>query len=138
MSDSENEHPSEGDSVKDPTIAAIQFEGVNVVDMEGKVPAFVLDMAEGYLRGTHVRLELELRVKGVNYVEGKRGEVHRQHVFSVEAVEIKSAFDPNEAVDTVGGSAAAGAALPTEGDTEELGIQFGRSSDTWGPSAVGF
>jgi len=116
------EHPSE----------ASFFEGAAITELEGRLPAFTVDLPEGYQRGTHLRFEVEVRVKSVRYEErGKGGDLARQHMFAVEAVSLKSAFQPEDAVDSVGGSASA---HPTQTPEEaaELGLVIGRSSDQWG------
>lgn len=109
------------------------FENEAVTEMEGRLPAVTIKMTDGYPRDTHLRLAIEVRIKSVRLEErGKEGlELVRQHVFAVESVEWAAAFDPADAVDSVGGSASV-YALPSAERSAELGITFKRTSDQWG------
>lgn len=107
-----------------------QFEGEYVVDMEGRLPAIAMEMPEGYARGTHLRLNLEVRVKNVRYEENRKGDLVRQHVFALESVQLVSSFAPEDAWDGVGGSASATPEQTAE-EVEELGLAIGRTSQTW-------
>lgn len=111
-------------------IAGFEFEGDLVTDMEGRIPALTLEMPEGYPRGTHVRMQVELRVKSVRYDENRKGDLVRVHVFALEEAQLVAAFNPADAASTVGGSASAHP-QQTAAQAEELGVAFGRSSDTW-------
>lgn len=114
------------------------FEGSIVAEMEGKLPAINLELPEGYLRGTHLRFTVEVRVKSVRHEENRHGDVVRQHMFALEAVDFVSAFPPEEIADSVGGSASATPPQTSE-EAAELGLELRRSSDTWGPDrAAGF
>ena len=66
------------------------FEGDAVVDMEGRLPAITMEMPEGYARGTHLRLDIEVRVKNARYEENRKGDLVRQHVFALESVQLVS------------------------------------------------
>lgn len=109
-----------------PAIPVAEFEGEFVRSFEGKLPALTLDMPEGYVRGTHLKLELEVRVRNVHYDEmGKERDLTRMHQFALEEVRLTDAFDPAHRPDNVGGNlAAAGweeAFLDfVHGDTDEL------------------
>lgn len=87
------------------------FEGEYVRFMRGKLPSIVLDMPEGFRRGTHVHLQVEARVRHVNYPESTskehRGELVREHLFAIEEVTLIGALSAAEADPGVGGSAAA-------------------------------
>lgn len=107
-----------------------EFEKAAVMGVSGRLPALTMDLAEGYTLNTHLRLELEVRVKGVRYEEDRRGNMTRQHIFAIETVNLKSAFRPEDARDDIGGSASA------HPDPQPVaGVTLGRSSDTWGATA---
>lgn len=86
-----------------------QFEGDYVRIMRGKIPAITLDMPEGFPRGTHVRLEVEARVRNVGYQEATdkdhKGELVREHSFAIVEVALAGALSAEEADPGVGGSA---------------------------------
>ena len=85
------------------------FEGEYVRIMRGKLPAITLEMGEGFPRGTHVKLEVEARVRNVAYqaATGKehKGELVREHSFVIEEVALLRAMTAEEADPGVGGSA---------------------------------
>lgn len=87
-----------------------QFEGEYVRLHRGKIPAIVLDMPEGFHRGTHVKLHVEARVRAVGYPEATdkdhKGELVREHQFVIEEVALAGAMTAEEADPGVGGSAA--------------------------------
>lgn len=122
-----------------PTIHVAEFEGGYVTQMRGKIPAITIPMEDGYRRGTHIRLQIEVRVRNVRYEELKNGELLRDHIFEAVSARAVVAIAPEDlASEDVGGSASA---HPTPGPeaTEELGVQFRRTSDQWGTgSAAGF
>lgn len=108
------------------------FEGEFVTEMEGRLPAVIMEMPEGYARGTHLRLNLEVRVKNVRYEENRKGDLTRQHVFALESIHLATAFSPEDAADSVGGSAS-GRPEQTAEDAEALGgLTIGRTSEVWG------
>lgn len=72
----------------------MEFEGSFIRHMEGKLPALVLDMPEGYQRGTHLKMNVEVRIRHVLFNENKDGDLVRQHVFAIEDVQLTEAFDP--------------------------------------------
>lgn len=119
-----------------PVAQAAFFEGERVTEMEGKLPSITLEMPEGYPRGTHLRMMVEVRVRNVRYEEitkgPHKGDLVRQHVFALEEVQLVSAFGPEQVRDDVGGSASAHP-TPSQEESQELGVQFGRSSDQWDP-----
>lgn len=116
-------------------IAVAKFEGEYVTSMLAKLPAVSMEMVEGYARGTHLRLMLEVRVKNVRYEEDRKGGLCRQHIFGLESVQLVSAFAPEEADDGVGGSASA-KAVPTAEESAEIGVQFGRTADHWDAAPI--
>lgn len=87
-------------------IPVAEFEGEFVRAMEGKLPAITLDMPEGYPRGTHLKMEVEMRVRNVSYLEDRRGDLTRQHTFALEEVKLVAAFDPATRPNNVGGNSA--------------------------------
>jgi len=111
--------------------APATFEGEFISEMEGRLPAFTIDMPEGYTRGTHLRFNVEVRVKNVRYDETRRGDLIRQHIFAIEEVALVSAFSPEQDNTGVGGSASA-QSVPTPDEQAEMGVHVGRTSDHWG------
>lgn len=101
---------SESDERSEPAtpIPVLEFEGEYVRAMEGKLPLITLEMPEGYARGTHLKLDVEVRVRNVRYEEIARGEnkgdLVRQHIFALEEVRLVEAFDPDTRPENVGGS----------------------------------
>lgn len=97
------------------------FEGEYVRVMRGKIPAIVLDMPEGFARGTHVKLAVEARVRNVGYLEATdkdhKGELVREHSFVVEEVALLGSSSPQEADPGTGGSAGA----PTVTEVDNIG-----------------
>lgn len=98
-----------------PTAIAVpvaEFEGEYVRTMVGKLPQLALEMPEGYKRGTHLMLGVEVRVRNVSYDEDKHGDLVRVHHFAQEdAIHLMDAWDPAQRPDNVGGSAAGDAWL---------------------------
>lgn len=87
------------------------FEGEYVRLMRGKIPSITVDMPEGFVRGTHVHMQVEARVRGVGYPEATdkehKGQLVREHTFVVEEVVLLGSATANESDPGVGGSAAA-------------------------------
>ncbi len=72
-----------------------EFEGELVRVMRGKLPAIELDMAEGYARNTHLKLEIEVRVSSVNHPEIKVGKelmLGRVHTLVYEDIKLIGAY----------------------------------------------
>ena len=111
-----------------------EFEGATVVGCEGKLPQISLDMPEGFVRDTHLRMVVEVRVRNIRYEENKDGDLTRQHVFALESVQLVAAFKPGEARDEVTGSASATPAQ-TPDQAEELGLNIYRTGDLWGKAS---
>lgn len=90
-----------------PTTPIMVFEGSVVAKHEGRIPAINIDMVEGYQRGTHLVLQVELRVRGVRMEEDKSGELVRTHLFALEEIVMVSSVTPQQAAAAarVGGSA---------------------------------
>lgn len=106
-------------------IPVAEFEGEFVRAFEAKLPAITLEMAEGYMRGTHLVFEVESRVRHVGYNEDKRGDLTRVHALALEEVRIKDAFDPANRPTNVGGNSAGDAWVEQllaflEGEQDEL------------------
>lgn len=95
-------------------ILIAEFEGDYVRDFEGKLPALSMVMPEGYARGTHLKLLVEVRIRNVRYEEKRaktdeRPELVRQHMFALEEIQLLGAYTPDEMDPGVGGTAAASA-----------------------------
>lgn len=84
----------------------MEFEGQFVRNVEGRLPQINLEMAEGYVRGTHLVMRVELRVRNVRFEEDRRGDLTRQHLFALEEAKLLEAFDPVQRPTNVGGSLA--------------------------------
>jgi len=86
-----------------------QFEGEFVRVMRGKIPGLSINMPEGFARGTHLKLEMEARVRNVSYLEATdkehKGELVREHQLVIEEVAITTAMTADEADPGTGGSA---------------------------------
>lgn len=108
---SDLEPASSGDDDVTPVtpIFVTEFEGEYVRVMLGKLPAVELAMPEGYQRGTHLKLELEVRVRNVRYDEIRsgehKGELARHHVLVLEEAKLLGAYRPEDLDPGVGGSA---------------------------------
>jgi len=87
-------------------IPVMEFEGSFVREMEGQLPGITLDMPEGYKRGTHLTMDVEVRVRNVIFKENKDGDLIRQHVFALEEIKLVDAFDPAVRPNNVGGNSA--------------------------------
>jgi len=106
----------------------MEFEGSYVREMEGKLPQITLDMPEGYKRGTHLSMEIEVRVRNVNMHENKDGDLVRQHVFALEEIKLTDAWDPDTRPNNVGGNSAGDAWESSlmdylNGETDELDFE---------------
>jgi hypothetical protein len=106
----------------------MEFEGSFIRTMEGKLPQITLDMPEGYKRGTHLAMEVEVRVRNVFFNENKDGDLVRQHVFALEEIKLTDAWDPDTRPNNVGGNSAGdaweGALLDyLNGETDELDFE---------------
>jgi hypothetical protein len=92
-------------------IPVAEFEGEYVRNMLGKIPGITLEMDYGYARGTHLKLELEVRVRKVAVDEvahGKnKGDLFRLHEFVIEEAKILGAYTAEQADPGVGGGLAA-------------------------------
>lgn len=105
------------------TGAVMEFEGEFVRVMEGRLPQITLDMPEGYRRDTHLKLELEVRVRNVNFTEvGKSHDLARVHTFALEAARLVGAFDPALTQSGVGGNAS--------GNWQEALLAYARGETT--------
>ena len=96
-----------------------EFEGEMVRLMIGKIPALNLEMEYGYARGTHLKLELEVRCRKVSVDEVSsgehKGELFREHTFALEEARIVGVYTADEMDPGVGG----GLAGPGEGETDD-------------------
>lgn len=107
------------------------FEGAVVAEMEARLPAMTLALEESYTRGTHLRFEIEFRVKDVRHNENRDGDLVRHHALALETVTLRAAFQPEDRNEPVGGSAGSHP-KQTEQEIADLGVEFRRSSETWG------
>jgi hypothetical protein len=110
------------------------FEGESVVEIEGKLPAIIMAMDDGYARGTVLRLQVEVHVRHVRHDENSKGGLVRQHIFGLDSVELVAAFRPEQAHDDVVGSASIRPAQSPTGQAE-LGLAIGRTGDLWGQAS---
>lgn len=116
-------------------ILIAEFEGDYVRDFEGKLPALSMIMPEGYARGTHLKLQIEVRIRNVRYEEksskkNERPELVRQHMFALEEIQLLGAYTPEEMDPGVGGSAAA-SAVDVVG-VEDLGMTEEQARQAFG------
>lgn len=98
-------------------VPVAEFEGEWVRHMLGKLPALVIEMPVGYSRGTHLKMEVEVRVRDVAMKEVK-GELTREHTFALEEIKLLGAYSADEMDPGVGGNAAAGAEGEDDDGTE--------------------
>lgn len=112
-----------------------QFEGSDVVDWEVKLPGATVECDRSFKRGSIVRMAVEVRIKGVGYLENKEGKLIRTHAAVIEDVSFISSYDPSENRENVGGNLSGSAS--DEGDGGEPsalgGLQIGRTQDAWPP-----
>jgi hypothetical protein len=91
-------------------IPVAAFEGEYVREMVGKIPAITLPMDYGYARGTFLKLEVEVRVRRVSVDEVNRGphkgDLYREHQFTIEEVKIVGAYTAEQMDQGVGGGLA--------------------------------
>lgn len=87
-------------------IPVAEFEGEYVRTMIGTIPSIKMEMPVGYPRGTHLKLELEVRVVGVSVDEvGKHKDLARMHRLHLEEVKLIGAYTADQMDPGVGGSA---------------------------------
>lgn len=87
-------------------IPVAQFEGEYIRHMMAKLPAISIEMPVGYKKGTHLKLEIEMRVKEVGFPEMKvAGEsvTVRVHTLAFEDVKLLGAYTADELDPGVGG-----------------------------------
>lgn len=110
-SDDQQNLPAVPEKVHALEIPVAEFEGEYVRTMLGKIPGITLEMDYGYARGTHLKLELEVRVKRVAVDEvasGKnKGDLFRLHEFAIEEAKILGAYTAEQTDPGVGGGLAA-------------------------------
>lgn len=94
------------------------FEGEYIRNMVGKLPSINLAMDEGYARGTHLKIELEVRIRSVRVDENRSGDLIREHQFSIEEAKIVGAYAAHELDPGVGGNAAG--SNQTDDETEDV------------------
>lgn len=101
-----------------------EFEGEMVRLMHGKLPGITLEMDYGYKRDTHLKLEIEVRVRSVTVDEvraGKaRGDLVRIHEFAIEEAKILGAYTADQLEEGVGGSASVTAQHDIEVEEQEM------------------
>lgn len=103
-----------------------EFEGETVRLMLGKIPKQNFQLEYGYQRGTHLKMELELRCRSVLVDEVSsgehKGELYREHSFAVVEARIIAAYTQEEAdaLDPVGvGGGLAGPGEPEDQEMDE-------------------
>lgn len=80
-------------------IPVATFEGEYIRHMVGKLPAISIEMPVGYKKGTHLKLEVEVRVRDVGFPEIKvAGEpvTARVHTLAFEDVKLLGAYTADE------------------------------------------
>lgn len=106
----------------------IEVEGEIIRKMLAKMPGFEIELPVGYRRNTHLKFEIEVRVKGVNHREGKgKGhELERMHDFALEEIKLVGAYTADQLDPGVGGSAGVSAQSP---DDRPAGTGTGEQRD---------
>ena len=87
----------------------VEIEGEVVREMTGIIPRLVFTMPVGYRRNTHLRFEIEVRVRDWSFKENGKGELSREHVFALEEITLVGAYTAAQADPGVGGSNAVSA-----------------------------
>lgn len=64
------------------------FEGQEVTEFLGKLPALTVECPEGYELGTTLDLKVEVRVKGVSLEEDRKGNLVRRHTFAIDSITV--------------------------------------------------
>lgn len=129
------------DVVHQPTaleVPVAQHDGEYIQTMIGKLPAITLEMPVGYKRGTHLKFEVEVRVKGVAYDEDRKGNLFAEHKLALEEIKLIGAYTADQLDPGVGGSASvaeAGAEDEEEGSDERPDEAATTEED---PDDVGF
>lgn len=90
------------------------FEDAFITEMEAVLPRLVMNMPEGYKRGTHLDLAVEVRVRSVQMNEMRGGDMKRVHILAIEDVKVNRVFDPTAEPDTTVAGDAAAASVPIE------------------------
>lgn len=114
-------------------IPVAEFEGEYVRLMLGRLPQLTMEMEVGYPRGTHLKLELEVRIKDLSVTEDRRGDLTRVHQFVLEEVKLLGAYAADELDPGVGGSAGV-----TQEDVDELDDRPELESEEEKKDDVGF
>lgn len=78
------------------------MENENVAAVEAKLPAFTVEIPNGYPRGTYLQMNVEFRVRGVRYEENRKGELVHQLILAVEDIELTKVLSPSEEVTSLG------------------------------------
>ena len=103
----------------------MEFDGSPIASIEAKLPSFVVDMPDGYHRGTHLKMEIEFRVRGVRYEENRKGELVHQMILAVEDIALTKVMLPEEEVTLLGAIESDG--VPTD---------YGQGEDPDGDSEI--
>jgi hypothetical protein len=80
----------------------MDFDGSPITSVEAKLPTFIVELPQGYRRGTHLRMEMDFRIRSVRYEENRKGELVQQLILAVEEVELKKVITPEEEVVSLG------------------------------------
>ena len=102
---------------------AFEFEGAPITDFLARIPAVTVECPEPYTRGTVLKLSLEVRVKSVRLEENREGDLVRQHVFSIEDVQVKEVVTPEQLASQLVTGSAAGHSI-VEGPLAEIEGNF--------------
>ncbi len=129
-SDARPEGPSSSSSSTEivhrpPTeLPIVEVEGEIIRKMLAKMPGFEVELPVGYRRGTHLKFEVEVRVRGIAHREGKGRdkELERMHDFALEEIKLIGAYTADQLDPGVGGSAAVSAGGTGTGDGTDVGF----------------
>lgn len=118
-------------------LAVVEIEGEMVREMTGVLPRLVFQMPVGYKRNTHLKFELEVRVRDWAMKENTKGELSREHNFALVEITLIGAYTADQVDPGVGGSAAVSApGMRNDSDTRPDGESNG--TGTGEPDGVDF
>lgn len=91
------------------SLPIVEIEGEIIRTMLGVMPKFEIEMPVGYKRGTHLKFEVEVRVRNFAINEDRKGNLARVHTFALEEIKLIGAYTADQVDPGVGGSASVGA-----------------------------